>query len=168
MRSSSMNRRDFPLQGTVASATLIAGAPHPRETPTPDLRTPHVFHCPWEAGSPVEPVPEPRWPCSAKHGIESIGYWLPVNPDDQRLYVSPPVSEPRSPGSLSWKAFGEDPEWKAATRRAEAKRPLVVKVENPFLVPIGLFPGGRDREYIARWRVLNCARARLPRLAAQP
>ena len=55
----------------------------------------------------------------------------------------------------------------AATRRAEAKRPLVVKVENPFLVPTDYSPVVGTGN-ISHGGVLNCARARLPGLAAQP
>jgi hypothetical protein len=68
-----------------------------------------------------------------KHGIESIGYWMPVNSADQRLHflLRYPDREARE---ASWKAFMADPEWQAAYKESESKGALVSKVENPFLI----------------------------------
>ncbi|MFM8419079.1 MAG: NIPSNAP family protein, partial [Verrucomicrobiota bacterium] len=68
-----------------------------------------------------------------KHGIESVGYWMPVDPADQRLHflLRYPSREARE---ASWKAFGADPAWQAAYKASEAAGPIVAKVENPFYV----------------------------------
>ncbi|KAB2664596.1 MAG: NIPSNAP family protein [Verrucomicrobia bacterium] len=68
-----------------------------------------------------------------KHGIESVGYWLPVDAKDQRLHflLRYPSREARE---ASWKAFMADPEWQAAYKASEANGALVKKAETPFLV----------------------------------
>ena len=68
-----------------------------------------------------------------KHGIESVGYWLPVDEKDQRLHflLRYPSREARE---ASWKGFMADPEWQAAYKASEANGALVKKVENPFLI----------------------------------
>ncbi|MFM7100588.1 MAG: NIPSNAP family protein [Verrucomicrobiota bacterium] len=77
-----------------------------------------------------------------KHGIESIGYWMPVDPQDQRLHflLRYPSREARE---ASWKGFTGDPAWQAAYRASEANGPLVAKVENPFLVATDYSPAVR-------------------------
>lgn len=67
-----------------------------------------------------------------RHGIESLGYWMPTDPSDLRLHflLRYPSREARE---ASWKAFMADPEWKAAQKASEADGPIVAKVENPYL-----------------------------------
>ncbi|MEI6343134.1 MAG: NIPSNAP family protein [Verrucomicrobiota bacterium] len=68
-----------------------------------------------------------------RHGIESVGYWMPLDPADQRLHflLRYPSREARE---ASWKAFVADPDWQAAYKASEAAGPIVAKVENPFYV----------------------------------
>lgn len=74
-----------------------------------------------------------------KHGIESVGYWMPVDPADQRLHflLRYPSREARE---ASWKAFVADPDWQAAYKASEAAGPIVAKVENPFYVKTDYSP----------------------------
>ncbi len=67
-----------------------------------------------------------------KHGITSIGYWVPIDPADQRLHfvLAYPSREARE---ASWKAFMADPDWQAAVKTSEANGKLVDKVESTFL-----------------------------------
>jgi hypothetical protein len=70
-----------------------------------------------------------------KHGIESIGYWVPMDkdgkPENKLIFLlAYPNREARE---KSWKAFVNDPDWKAAAKASEANGPLVTKVENPYL-----------------------------------
>ena len=68
-----------------------------------------------------------------KHGITSVGYWVPLqNNEDTRLFflLSYPSKDAREG---SWKAFMDDPAWQAAYKASEEKGPLVQKVENYFL-----------------------------------
>lgn len=67
-----------------------------------------------------------------KHGMTSIGYWVPVdNTNNTLIYMlSYPSREARE---ASWKAFQADPEWKAAKAESEKNGSLVSKVESTFL-----------------------------------
>ncbi len=67
-----------------------------------------------------------------KHGMTNIGYFVPVeNPDNKLVYfLSYPSREARKE---SWKAFGSDPDWKAAFAASKVNGKLVAKVESLFL-----------------------------------
>lgn len=67
-----------------------------------------------------------------KHGIENIGYWVPEdNPDNVLVYI---IAFPsRLDQESMWKAFLNDPEWKAAYRASTAKGKLVEKIDSLFL-----------------------------------
>jgi len=68
-----------------------------------------------------------------KHGIESVGYWLPQDKTDARLHflLRYPSREARE---AAWKAFMADPEWQAAAKASEANGPLLSRSpENYFL-----------------------------------
>lgn len=75
-----------------------------------------------------------------KHGIESIGYWMPVDAKDQRLHflLRYPSRDARE---VSWKAFVGDPAWQAAYKASEANGKLVEKAENPFFIETAFSPG---------------------------
>jgi len=66
-----------------------------------------------------------------KHGIESVGYWMPVDTADQRLHflLRYPSRETRE---ASWKAFMADPDWKAAQKASEAAGPILAKPPENF------------------------------------
>jgi hypothetical protein len=57
-----------------------------------------------------------------KHGITNIGYWTPIKPEDGAdttlMYVLKHAS--REAAKVSFAAFGQDPEWKAALKASEA------------------------------------------------
>jgi hypothetical protein len=67
-----------------------------------------------------------------KHGMKNIGYWMPIeNPDLKLIYVlAYPSREARE---KSWKAFVNDPEWKAVAKSTEANGRLVAKAESLFM-----------------------------------
>jgi hypothetical protein len=68
-----------------------------------------------------------------RHGMVNIGYWLPVEAKDQDklYYVLQHAS--RDAAKASWKAFGDDPEWKSVREASEAAGKIVTKVESIFL-----------------------------------
>lgn len=68
----------------------------------------------------------------SKHGIENIGYWVPVKNDGNVLtyFVAYPSREAREE---SWKAFKDDPDWKAAYAASTAGGKLVEKVDSTFM-----------------------------------
>lgn len=69
-----------------------------------------------------------------KHGMELIGFWVPTDPErskDTLIYIlAYPSQEARD---ASWKAFIDDPEWKAAYEASHADGPLVKGVESVFM-----------------------------------
>ncbi len=67
-----------------------------------------------------------------KHGIENIGYWVPIeNLENKLIYVLRyPNREARE---KSWKEFFADADWKAAAKASEANGKLVNKVETYFM-----------------------------------
>jgi hypothetical protein len=68
----------------------------------------------------------------AKHGIESIGYWTPVDNADNKLVflLAYPSRDARE---KSWKAFMDDPAWKKAFEDSHKDGPLVARFESLFL-----------------------------------
>ncbi len=67
-----------------------------------------------------------------KHGMQNIGYWVPVdNPDNKLIYIlAYPSREARE---KSWKAFMADPDWQKAYKASEVNGRLVAKAESLFL-----------------------------------
>lgn len=106
----------------------------------------------------------------ARHGIESVGYWMPLDAADQRLHflLRYPSREQRE---ARWKAFVEDPDWKAAYKASEANGPLVAKAENPFLVRTDYSPahskGNISRGGVFELRTYTTPPGRLPNLDAR-
>ena len=73
-------------------------------------------------------------PLFVKHGISLIAYWTPTDGErsgNTLIYV---VGHPsREAAKANWKAFGEDPEWKAAYAASIEHGKLVSKVESTFM-----------------------------------
>lgn len=74
-----------------------------------------------------------------KHGMTNIGYWKPLeNPERVLLYVlAYPNQEARE---ASWKAFMNDPDWKAAHAESEKDGTLVAKINQKFMVATDYSP----------------------------
>ena len=70
-----------------------------------------------------------------KHGVESVGYWLPVDASDNRLHflLRYPSREARE---ASWKAFMADPDWQAAYKASEANGALLAKPPENFFLQV--------------------------------
>ncbi len=72
-----------------------------------------------------------------KHGAELIGFWTPQDEKDGKgsklIYM---LSFPsREAAAKTWKAFGEDPEWKRVYAESHKDGVLVKKVESVFMDP---------------------------------
>jgi hypothetical protein len=74
------------------------------------------------------------------HGMVNVGYWVPVEQKDgdRLIYVLKHAS--REAAAASWKAFGADPEWKAAQKASELAGPIVIKVDSIFLAATDFSP----------------------------
>jgi len=74
-----------------------------------------------------------------KHGIQNLGYWLPLTNTENRLIylLAYPSREARE---KSWKEFGADPAWQEVARASEKNGKLVAKVESIYLQPTDFSP----------------------------
>jgi uncharacterized protein (DUF1330 family) len=89
-----------------------------------------------------------------KHGIENIGYWVPIDNKENKLaYI---IAHPsREAAKANWAAFFNDPEWQKAAKESEANGKIVAKVESYFMQltdysPLPkpeVAPGGRVFEF---------------------
>lgn len=103
-----------------------------------------------------------------KHGITSVGYWTPVeNPDNLLIYlVSYPDPEHRKD---AWKAFIQDPDWKAAAAESEKDGKLVGKIDKLLLKPTEFSPAGtvelgKDGTHLCEMRTYTATAGQLQAL----
>ena len=71
-----------------------------------------------------------------KHGMESIGYWVPADPPKSQntlIYILRHKS--REAATASWDGFRKDPEWLKAQKESEANGKIVEKAESVFMTP---------------------------------
>lgn len=81
----------------------------------------------------------------AKHGMENIGYWVPMDDKDgatnQLIYVLAYAN--REAREMAWKEFMADPDWQKAWKDSEVDGPLVTKAESRFLTATDYSPAIR-------------------------
>ena len=69
-----------------------------------------------------------------KHGMESIGYWVPQDaPLSKNTLIYILAHPDREAANKNWGMFRNDPEWKRAKEESEAKGGLVSKVESVYM-----------------------------------
>ncbi|MEO8334098.1 MAG: NIPSNAP family protein [bacterium] len=72
----------------------------------------------------------------ARHGMQSIGYWVPTDTalvDNTLVYVLAHPS--REAARQAWSEFGKDPEWMKVRAATDAEGLKVVKVTSVFATP---------------------------------
>ena len=73
-----------------------------------------------------------------KHGMESIGYWVPEDPERSSNTLIYILAHPsREAADKNWKEFADDPEWKKVQAESEASGKIVQKVERVWMDPTG-------------------------------
>jgi len=70
-----------------------------------------------------------------KHGIESVGYWVPEDERSKNTLIYIVVHPSREAADKNWKEFQDDPEWKKVAADSEANGKIVQKVERVFMNP---------------------------------
>ena len=71
-----------------------------------------------------------------KHGMTSVGYWLPTDaPRKGNTLVYMLAFPNREAATKDWAEFRDDPEWKKVVAASEANGKLVEKVDSIFLEP---------------------------------
>ena len=73
-----------------------------------------------------------------KHGMEFVGYWIPIDQPDTLTYILAFPS--REAATAAWAAFRADPEWNTARTASEADGPIVQKVDSVFMSPADYSP----------------------------
>ena len=73
---------------------------------------------------------------SNHHQMESIGYWIPSDPEKSGNTLIYILAHPsREAAAKNWAAFRADPEWVKTQKESEAAGPIVQKVESVFMNP---------------------------------
>lgn len=67
-----------------------------------------------------------------KHGMENIGYWVPVEGNEQVLYYVLGFPD-KAAREASWKAFINDPEWQEVARRSELNGKIISRITSQFM-----------------------------------
>jgi hypothetical protein len=104
-----------------------------------------------------------------KHGMENIGYWLPVNNEKNALYyiLAYPSKEARD---KSWTNFSADPQWKEVASKSEENGKIVESVTSVFMNPSDILssiqPGSVD-DRLFELRTYTCLPGRLPNLTTR-
>jgi hypothetical protein len=112
-----------------ASAAIVVAA-EPKDTRLYELR---IYHAaPGKLDDLNKRFRDHTVKLFEKHGMENIGYWTPIeNTNNLLIYV---LGFPnRDARDKAFRAFGSDPDWRAAARASEANGRLVAKVESYFM-----------------------------------
>jgi hypothetical protein len=71
-----------------------------------------------------------------RHGMESIGYWVPQDPEKSKNTLIYILAHPSlEAAQKNWAAFRADPEWLKVKAESEAAGPIVLKTESVFMTP---------------------------------
>jgi hypothetical protein len=71
-----------------------------------------------------------------RHGMESIGYWVPQDPDKSKNTLIYILAHPSlEAAQKNWAEFRSDPEWVKAKADSEAAGPIVQKTESVYMNP---------------------------------
>jgi hypothetical protein len=74
-----------------------------------------------------------------KHGMTNIGYWVPLDNPDEKLYYLL-AHKDRATRDASFKAFGADPAWQTAAKESEKNGKLVKGIQAIFLTATDYSP----------------------------
>jgi NIPSNAP len=71
-----------------------------------------------------------------RHGMESIGYWVPQDAERSKTTLIYILAHPsREAATKNWTEFRNDPEWKKVSADSEANGKIVMKVDSVFMDP---------------------------------
>jgi hypothetical protein len=73
-----------------------------------------------------------------KHGMQNVGYWVPVDQPDTLIYLISHAS--RAAADESWQAFSADPQWRAAYQASVADGRLVKNIDSVFMTATDYSP----------------------------
>lgn len=130
-----MTRGIFALTFVLAVAGFVSAAE--KETPVYELRT--YYAAPGRLDDVNARFRDHVLPLFEKHGLKSIGYWMPIdNTENVLIYLLAfPSQEARE---KAWKEFFADPQWQEVRKKTEANGTIVEKVESVQLVATDYSP----------------------------
>ena len=104
-----------------------------------------------------------------KHGMENIGYWVPVKNEKEALYyiLAYPSKEAHD---KSWAAFSADPKWKEVQSKSEESGKIVDSVASVFMNASEIMPQikpGKGNGRLFELRTYTCLPGRLPNLTTR-
>ena len=104
-----------------------------------------------------------------KHGMENIGYWVPVKNEKEALYyiLAYPNKEARD---KSWAAFSSDQQWKEVQSKSEESGKIVDSVASVFMSASEIMPKlkpGKGDGRLFELRTYTCLPGRLPNLTTR-
>ncbi len=106
-----------------------------------------------------------------KHGMENIGYWLPVNNEKNALYyiLAFPSKEARE---KCWADFIADPEWKEVAAKSQESGKIIESIVSVLMKGADILPminsvnrGGQDRLF--ELRTYSCLPGRYPNIVTR-
>ena len=105
-----------------------------------------------------------------KHGIKSVGYWVPVAKENTLIYVIKHKS--RDAAKASWKAFIADPEWKKVAVESQKDGQILAKApESVYMESTDYSPkwknGKTDEDGVFELRIYKAAEGKLGKLDAR-
>jgi hypothetical protein len=127
--------RRYLLLSLVVAASVLATA----QTRVYELRTYHCYDGKLEALKANFRDFDIR--ILKRHGIESIGYWVPQDPalaSNTLIYIV--VHPSRAEAEKNWAEFSKDPEFIKLAAESMKNGPIVQKVESLYLDPTDFSP----------------------------
>ena len=80
-------------------------------------------------------------PMFKKHGMTSVGYWVPQDkPESENLWIYVLAHPSREGATKNWAEFNADPAWQAALKASQANGQLVNKIDSTFMEPADFSP----------------------------
>jgi NIPSNAP protein len=76
-----------------------------------------------------------------RHGIESVGYWVPQDPELSKTTLIYLLAHPsRAAAEKNWAEFFKDPEFMQVAAESQKNGKIVVKIESVYLDPTDFSP----------------------------
>jgi hypothetical protein len=105
-----------------------------------------------------------------KHGIQSIGYWVPVAKENTLVYVIKHKS--RDAAKASWKAFIADPAWKKVARESQLNGQILAEAPESVYMETTDYSstwknGSADDDDLFELRIYKAAEGKLGKLDAR-
>ena len=117
------------LVATLAGGLLASGASQAQSTRVFELRT-YTSH-EGRLNDVVNRFRDHTVRIFEKHGMISVGYWIPKDTPNTLIYILAHPS--REAANKSWDAFRNDPDWKIARTASEINGPIVAKTQSVFM-----------------------------------